>query len=158
MGSPRPRMQSPWGQRYQDGAGTSSGSSSPFQSSQSPGLKSARPPPPYPHPKQEKPSPTSQSAAAALQYQAMKAGVKLTPVKKEDELFPAGCVESTQAVHTKKRRLTARDIGKNWGVYCCNFPASCKFLARIVYIFTMSPKNWLLKSCATAACSIMNAP
>ncbi len=105
-------MQSPWGQRYQDGPGTSSGSPSPFHNSQSPGLKSSRPPPPYPHPKQEKPSPTSQSAAAALQYQAMKAGVKLPSAKKEDELFPAGCVESTQAVHTKKRRLTARDIGK----------------------------------------------
>jgi hypothetical protein len=43
----------------------------------------------------------------------MKAGVKLPSVKKEEELFPAGCVESTQAVHTKKRRLTARDIGEN---------------------------------------------
>ena len=61
MGSPRPRMQAPWHQRYQDGAGTSPGS----------------------------PSPTSQSAAASMQFQDMKA-----------------------AVHTKKRRLTARDVGK----------------------------------------------
>ena len=113
MGSPRPRMQAPWSQRYSDGAGTSSGSPSPFHNSQSPGLKTTRPPPPYPHPKQEKPSPTSQSAVAALQFQAMKAGVKLSSaVKKEDELFSAGCVETTQAVHTKKRRLTARDVGK----------------------------------------------
>ena len=43
----------------------------------------------------------------------MKAGVKLSSaVKKEEGLFSAGCVETTQAVHTKKRRLTARDAGK----------------------------------------------
>lgn len=108
-------MQSPWAQRYQDGAGSSTGSPSPFHNSQSPGPKPSRPPPPYPHPKQEKPSPTPQSAAAALQFQAMKAGgVKLSSAKKEEEeVFPPGCVEATMAVYSKKRRLTARDIGEN---------------------------------------------
>ena len=87
-------MQAPWDQRSQDGAGTSSGSPSPFHNSQSPRLKPTRPPPPYPHPKQEKPSPTSQSAAASLQFQAMKAGVMLSSaVKKEEGLFSAGCVQ-----------------------------------------------------------------
>ena len=108
MGSPRPRMQAPWGQRSQDGAGTSSGSPSPFDNSQSPRLKPTRPPPPYPHPKQQ-----MQQRPAALQFQAMKAGVKLSfAVKKEEGLFSAGCVETTQAVHTKKKRLAARDVGK----------------------------------------------
>ena len=56
-------------------------------------------------------SSTYQSAAAALQFQAMKAGVKLSSaVEKEKGLFSAGCVETTQAVHTKKRRLIARDV------------------------------------------------
>ena len=97
-------MQAPWGQRYQDGAGTSSGSPSSFHNSQSLGLKPTQPSPPYPHPKQEKPSPTSQSAAASLQFQAMKAGVKLSSAvkNKRDCFLPAVYTGSLCIYHNSR--------------------------------------------------------
>lgn len=126
MASPKQRMQpmrNQWGHNYlqgtalsDSGLGMGPGGHSPFHPSQSPGHKPPgfRPPPPYPHPKGEKPSPTAHSSSASSSHhQAMKQGALGSPGRKCEGLFPPGCVEATKPAYSKKRRLTARDLGKH---------------------------------------------
>ena len=124
MASPKQRMQAmqnQWGSKYlqgttlsDSGLGMGAAGHSQFHPSQSPGHKMAgvRPPPPYPLPKRDKSSPMAHPSTTSSQHQTLKMGVQRSPGRKEEGLFPSGCVESTKPMYSRKRRLTARDLGK----------------------------------------------